>query len=202
MRRWFILATLAVAILVAAAMTMTDMRTFGDISTVVQSVVSILVPYIGILLVNDLRRPGNTAPLLPTVAMAVLIGAAIGVFGAVASLVATLISGSQVGPWVAFAVGGVLVQIVAVLVGTGFGLLIRPKVVAFLATIVVPIGVWLLLAPWATLRLWLTPYAVAKVLLSGLFAWEPWLVVALVWGVGLNALGALVLQRRPAEDGA
>jgi hypothetical protein len=95
----------------------------------------------------------------------------------------------------------VLVQIVAQLVGTGLGLLLRPAVIACLATIVLPLGLWFLLGSVAVLRpaqAWLTPFATAQVLLSARMSpwgWAQWLVVALLWGAALNAVGAARLKR-------
>ena len=114
-------------------------------------------------------------------------------------------SGSAAGAWQdagAVAVGGVLVQVVAQLVGTGLGLLLRPPALASAATVVLPLGLWFLLGAVDALRPaqdWLTPFATAEDQLSGRMdagAWTRWLVVVLLWPVGLNAAGAIVLQRR------
>ncbi|MFD0823186.1 hypothetical protein ACFQ0D_33835, partial [Micromonospora zhanjiangensis] len=102
------------------------------------------------------------------------------------------------------AAGGVLVQVLAQSVGTGLGLLLRRPVVACLATIALPTGLWLLLGGVASLRpaqSWLTPYAVASPLLAGGMTgqnWAQWLVVVALWGVGLNVLGAAVVHSRRA----
>jgi hypothetical protein len=45
---------------------------------------------------------------------------------------------------------------------------------------------------------WLTPFATVQVLLSaGMspWGWAQWLVVALLWGAALNAVGAARLKR-------
>jgi hypothetical protein len=105
-------------------------------------------------------------------------------------------------------VGGVLVQVVAQLVGTGLGLLLRPVVVAFVATIVLPLGLWYVLGAVDALQpaqAWLTPYSSVRNLLSGRMstaAWAHWLVVVLIWAVGLNAAGAarLRLGSAPASE--
>ena len=97
--------------------------------------------------------------------------------------------------------GSVLVQVVAGLVGTGLGLLLRSTVVAFLATIVLPLGLFGLLGAVDALRPaqpWLTPLGSVRNLLSGdmtVLRWAQWLCVLLLWGVGLNAVGAAVLKR-------
>jgi hypothetical protein len=104
------------------------------------------------------------------------------------------------------AVGSVLVQVIAQLVGTGLGLLIRSAVVAFIASIVLPLGLWVVLGATQTLRpaqAWLTPYATAQNLLSGQMGpvnWAQWLVVLLVWGVGLNAAGETIMRRRHRDQ--
>ncbi|MEK8106879.1 hypothetical protein NKG94_20305 [Micromonospora sp. M12] len=105
------------------------------------------------------------------------------------------------------AVGSVLVQIVAGLVGTGLGLLLRSVVVAFLATIVLPLGLFTLLGAVDALRPaqpWLTPLGSVRNLLSGDMTplrWVQWLCVLLIWGVGLNAVGAVVRHRRGGPAG-
>jgi hypothetical protein len=81
-------------------------------------------------------------------------------------------------------------------------LLVRSPVVAFLASIVLPLGLWLVLGSVDVLRpaqAWLTPYATVRNLLSGRMSavtWAQWLVVVLIWGVSLNAIGAARLKRR------
>ena len=67
------------------------------------------------------------------------------------------------------ALGGVLVQVLAHSVGTGSGLLLRPVVVACLATIVVPLGLWAVLGGIDVLQpaQAFTPYATVRNLLSG-----------------------------------
>ena len=130
------------------------------------------------------------------------LAAGVGLAGILISAV-TLLAAPETAadPWAragTIAVGSVLVQAVAVLVGTGLGLLIRPAVLAFIATIVVPMGLWFVLSALPSVQDWLTPYATVQNLLSGemtLRAWAQWVVVALLWGVGLNALGAARLQR-------
>lgn len=96
---------------------------------------------------------------------------------------------------------------VAGLVGTGLGLLLRSTVVAFLATIVLPLGLFGLLGAVDALRPaqpWLTPLGSVRNLLSGdmtVLRWAQWLCVLLLWGVGLNALGAALLNRRDHPTG-
>ncbi len=102
-------------------------------------------------------------------------------------------------------VGGVLVQVIAQLVGTGLGLLLRPVPVAFVATFL-PLVLWLALGAAGGLREWLTPYATARHLLSGDLDAQAWLrvlTVVLLWPAALNVAGALsrrAAERRAAAD--
>jgi hypothetical protein len=77
----------------------------------------------------------------------------------------------------------------------------RP-VLAIPATVVPPLGLYLLLGAVDVLRPaqgWLTPYAALQDLLSGEmggFDWAQWFVVAAIWAVGLNAAGRLRVKRQ------
>ena len=102
------------------------------------------------------------------------------------------------------AVGSVLVQIGAGLVGTGLGLLLRSVVVwrSWPRSVRAVWRLFALLGAVDALRPalpWLTPLGSARNLLSGemsVLRWAQWLCVLLIWGVGLNAVGAAVLNRR------
>ena len=107
--------------------------------------------------------------------------------------------------------GGVLVQLLAVLVGAGLGSLLRWRLLAFVASAVLPLGLWWALGTTSLLRPlqgWLTPYANAGNLLSGEMTgvrWAQWVVVLLLWGVGLNVWGRRRLRRQgkgSADPGA
>jgi hypothetical protein len=201
-RRWLLGVTLSLglmaAIAVAAGVPPAD-RTFATVAGAAQSLMSVMTAFIGVLVARDLSRA--------TFGAGVLLAAAVGAFGSLASAVAVAVAPAGTADrWsdaATIAVGGALVQVVAFLVGTGFGLLIRrPLAVAMLATIVVPLGLYLVLGP---ARAWLTPYAVAQNLLSGRMsplAWVQWCVVFLLWGVGLNAAGwAAVSRCSPRRSG-
>jgi hypothetical protein len=181
--------------------------TFVLLSKSVQSLMSVTLPFIGVLMARDVLRSPRGVRLTPMWLAATILAAAIGFFGVVVCAVALLIApaGDTAGRWnnaLSVAVCGVLVQVIAELVGTGLGLLLRPVVVACLATIVLPIGLWLVLGSTPLLRpiqAWTTPYATVQNLLSGrmtVVAWAQWSVVALLWAVGLNAVGATRLKRR------
>ncbi|MEV0128532.1 hypothetical protein AB0H83_08695 [Dactylosporangium sp. NPDC050688] len=200
-RRWLIAGTLLLGVAAAAASGAGDGaqdRTFAALSDPVQSLMSALLPLLGILLVRDVRREPAGAPLGPTLLAAVLVAAAVGLFGAAACAVA--VAGPH--PWRHAApavVGGLLVQVIAQLVGTGLGLLLRPVPVAFVATFL-PLVLWLALGAAGGLREWLTPYATARHLLSGDLDAQAWLrvlTVVLLWPAALNVAG--VLSRRATD---
>ncbi|MFI5841870.1 hypothetical protein ACIA8K_19375 [Catenuloplanes sp. NPDC051500] len=202
--RWWILAiTLLLGVLTAVAVAAappSDERTLAIIAYPTHMVMSVTLPFLGVLLGRDLLSD-PAAPIAPALraAMAVALGVAtLGDLVIVAALAAT---GSDVpGAWDhagLIMLGGLLMQPVATLTGTGLGVLIRPAWVACLATIVIPLGVWALLGfagPLAAVREWVTPFPVAGTLISGevdAADWARYLVVALIWGVGLNGLAAL-----------
>lgn len=212
-RRWLLVGTLLAGLLSAVALVAAAApadRTFVDLSGTVQSLMSVVTPLFGILLVHDARR--TSAGVVPTVLGVLLPAVVIGVAGVVicAATLALSPAAGAADPWRhvgTVAVGGVLVQIVAGLVGTGLGLLLRSRVVAFLATIVLPLGLFGVLAAVPALRSaqpWITPFGSVRNLLSGemsVLRWAQWLCVLLIWGVGLNALGAAVRGRRAGDVG-
>jgi hypothetical protein len=208
-RRWLIAITLLSGALAAIVMAATAHRadlTFAGLSQPAQSLMSIPAPLLGILLAGDLRRTPRGARVMPSLLAATLLAAAIGVFGVLvcAAALALALPGAAQDPWghvVTIAVGSVLVQVVAQLVGVGLGLLLRPAWLAFAASIVLPLGLWYVLGAVEVLRpaqAWLTPYGTVGNLLSGTMdpgRWAQWLAVFLIWGVGLNAVGAARLNR-------
>ena len=180
-------------------------RTFAAVAGPVQSLMSITVPFLGVLLVRERRRRGGS--VLPAMVAAEVVAVAFALLGVVAAVTATAVAPSTAGPgrWQhAFLIGlgSILVQALAQLIGTGFGRLIRSAVVACLATFVFPLGLWLLLGAAGVLvplRDWLTPFEAARHLLSGQMSglrWVQWLVVAALWGVGLHLIAARRALRR------
>jgi hypothetical protein len=214
-RRWLVAITLLLGLATAVAVTAAGPpadRTFATVSGPVQSLMSVTLPLLGVLLAGDLRRAPRAARLTPTLLAAALLAAAVGAFGILVCAIALGVapSGPAADPWghvATIAVGSVLMQVVAQLVGTGLGLLLRPAVVAFLASIVLPLGLWFVLGSVDILRptqAWLTPYATVQNLLSGrmsILAWAQWFVVLLLWGAGLNAVGAARLKRPRRASG-
>ncbi|MEU5960602.1 hypothetical protein ABZ777_05275 [Micromonospora parva] len=205
-RRWLLVGTLVAGLLAAVALVAAAApadRTFAELSGTVQSLMSVATPLFGILLVSDLRRGPVRPAVLPTVLAVGLPAVVIGVVGVLICAATLALTPAEVAdePWRnagTVAVGSVLVQFVAGLVGTGLGLLVRSVVVAFLATIVLPLGLFALLGGVEAAQPWLTPFGSVRNLLSGemtALRWVQWLCVLLIWGVGLNAAGAAVLNR-------
>jgi hypothetical protein len=199
-RRWLVGGTAGLGVLAAAAVASgsPDGHAFLTVSGAVQGLMSIALPLTGVLLVRDLRRAPGPAPLAPTLLAAGLLAAAVGLFGVLVSVIAVAAVGSTVdGAWdqaVTVAVGSIALQVVAQLVGTGLAQLVRSATLAFLGSIVLPLGLWFLLgwlAPAA--REWLTPFANGQRLYRGELhglGWLRWAVAILLWAVGLNGLGA------------
>ncbi|WIM99748.1 hypothetical protein ACTOB_003410 [Actinoplanes oblitus] len=206
-RRILLVATAGIGALAAVALPAglpPAQRTFAEFAPQVQLLISVPLPFVGVLLGNDLR--GTTgARVLPTLGGATLIAVVAGLAGDVFAAAATAASASTApDPWAhagGTALAGVLVQVLAQLIGTGLGLLIAGPVWGCLATMVLPLGAYALLAPVGAARGWLTPYGAARQVLTGTAGaaqWTGWLVVALLWGVALNAAGAARLARTPA----
>lgn len=207
-RRVIVGATPLLATLTAAALA-SDVTSYGELALPVQSTMSVLVPWIGVLLISERRRTQGGLAL--AIVAALLYAAAVGLVGALICSVAVAWSAPAEGAWAnvgAAVVGGVLVQLLAQLVGTAAGQLVRPPILASIATIVVPLGLWFVLRGTPATE-WLTPAATLPHLLPGqmsLLAWTKWLVVVLLWGVGLNLLGLLTRRgfrqhRCPRERG-
>jgi hypothetical protein len=206
-----LLALLTVLLGVAGAVAVTAFsppaeRTFAATSTAAQLLISVTVPFFGVLLTADLGRgtaagqpppPVLRARLLAAVAVAVI--AAAGGVVVSAAVVAAYPSTAAAGRWQhlgAVVLGSVAVQVTAQLCGTGLGLLVGRRGLAMLGTIVLPLGLWLFLGAVEALRpaqAWLAPVVSAGHLLSGRMSgqsWAQWGVVVLVWGLALNVAGA------------
>jgi len=182
-RRWLVVLTLLMGLVAAVATAASPAdRTFAKISDAVQSLMSITVPFLGVLLARDLQRVPGVVRISPTLLVEALLAAIIGVFGvlACAATLAIAPAGTAEDPWRhagTIAMGSVLVQVVAGSVGTGLGLLLRSFVVAFVASIVLPLGLWFALGGVAVLRpaqAWLTPYATVQNLLTGQMNTATW----------------------------
>lgn len=189
-----------------AATTPSSELTFGLLTPPVQSLMSVTLPFLGVLLVTDLHRDtAGVVRIPPKLLAATALAVACAIFGIGVCTVAVMVS-SSAGPrrWQhlgLLVVGGLAVLVTAQLVGTGLGLVFRSPVVAIVGT-VLPLGVFGILGAAAPLRpaqAWLTPFASARNLLSGTMTPESWaqaLVVFVLWAVGLNVWGVTRLRRR------
>ncbi len=207
------MVTALLGLLAAVAVTLgtaPGMRTFAAVSGPTQSLMSVPAPFLGVLLVSRLRRPARVTTIMSTVLMALRLALLVATFGVLVCAVVTAIAPSTAsgGRWAGaglVVLGSLLVQVVAQLVGTGLGLLLRRPVIACLATIVLPLGLWALLGAveaFRSVQAWLTPFPSVQHLLSGEMtatAWAQWLVVLAIWGVGLNALGVATATRRQGD---
>lgn len=204
-QRWLIIITLALGVAVTVALTVLlppDLREFALYSLTTQLVMSVTLPFLGVVMVHAAtRRPGPSRPA-PAMAAALLIAVAVAAFGVVINALAFVLAAHPTlrlyDPVVALT-APFLAQLLAQSVGTGLGLLIRQPVVASLATIVLPLSAYLLLglADAVTVRQWLTPLGSTEVMLPGgarPLDWAAWAVVALLWGAALNAAGLLRLK--------
>ncbi len=214
--KWIILITVLVGLLAAVAVTTltpSPDRSFAAIAVPVQSLMSVTAPFLGVFLVSDVYHVSRGSRLGPKLLAAIALAVAFAFYGVLICVLATAVAPSDAvpGPWQHVGVivlGSVLVQVLAQLIGTGLGLLMRPAVLAMVASVVLPLGLWLLLGGVDATRpaqAWLTPYASVQKLLSGQMSplnWVQWLVVAVLWGVGLNALGARRIWRRREKDEA
>ncbi|QJY45704.1 hypothetical protein [Pseudonocardia broussonetiae] len=207
-RRWLLVAVLVVgaaaAVLVAVA---APVPTVAVPASAAQLLMSVLVPLSGVLLAQEWARGPGGGGAGPVVLAAASYAAAVALLGFAACVVAVALvpSAALGGPAtvVAVALGGIGVQVTAQLVGTGLGFLLRRPLVAFLGTVVLPLGVWLTLGalgPLAWLRAWLTPFGATPPLLTGSPSTPEvvaWLVVLALWGGALNAAGVWSARRRP-----
>jgi hypothetical protein len=183
-------------------------RTFVAVQGSTQLSISVLLPLVGILLAVDLRRSGETQTL-PTCLAAGAIAVRVSIAGLLVAVVATSVApGTTPGRWqgaASLAAGGVVVEVVCMLFGVGLGLLITRPWVAFLASAVVPMGLYGTIGavtPLRAARDWVTPYASAQHLLSGAttpLIWAQAVVVLFLWGFALPALATSWLRRRSAE---
>ncbi|HWD06028.1 MAG TPA: hypothetical protein VG674_26655 [Amycolatopsis sp.] len=189
-RRWILVAAAILAIGSAIAVSGYGSPTFADLSSPVQGVLAIVVPFTGVLAADSRYPVGRT------LAAASVVGAGAGVFGAAVCAMAAATSPALF-VWHGAALvvaGSVLVQVVAQWVGTGLGFLIRHRLTACLASVVLPLALWFVLGViHPPLQPWLTPYPSVRHLLSGSMSAAEWAqcgVVAVLWGIGLSAAGA------------
>jgi hypothetical protein len=166
---------------------------------------SVTVPFLGVLMAADVRRSPRTVRPLPALVAAVLVAVAFGVFAALVGVITVGVLGSDDGRWqdaVAVSVGAVVTMVMAQVVGVGLGLVIGRPWLACVATVVLPLGLWLGLGAVPALSeaaRWVVPVVSAQHLLSGQMTGEAWAqlaVVLVLWGRCLYALGTWRLARR------
>jgi hypothetical protein len=158
-----------------------------------QSALSLPLPFLGVLLAGDVRA--KPALLWPRIAASTAAGIAGALFAFVCCTIAS-------GDWSAAPLPGSLaVQVVAVLIGLGFGLLIRLAWLAMLTDAVVPVGLWAVAgaAGLQSARRWLFPYGNVDHLTSTHplpIDWAREAVIVLVWVIALLD----VASRRTRHD--
>ncbi|HYQ33617.1 MAG TPA: hypothetical protein VEQ83_10425 [Lapillicoccus sp.] len=205
-RRRLVGLTLGLGLLVGVAVGLVPAdHTFATRTGVIALLTSVTVPFLGVLMASDVRRAPQTVRPLPTLVAAVLVAVAFGLVAALVGVVTVGVLGSDAGRWqdaVAVSLGAVVTMVMAQLVGVGLGLLIGRPWLACVATIVLPLGLWLGLGAIPAVsaaQAWVVPMTSAQHLLSGRMSGEAWAqlaVVLVLWGRCLYALGTWRLGRR------
>jgi ABC-2 type transport system permease protein len=218
--RWLLitLALVGVAMALLAALTgATTDHTFQNSVSAVEGVISLLLPVLGILLVTSewsQRTALQTFALVPRrnriVAAKLLAGSAlavgVAVVGLVLSVLATaLTSHPDSGAWhlaIPVALGGIAVQLLSLLTGMAFGLLLLTTAAAIVVNFVVPLA-WAVVAgsvhPLHGVQPWLDSTQPSTYLLEGDLTPNHWAQIgvnALVWVVALLAAGLVRLRRQ------
>lgn len=176
-----IILLLSGAVALAAAIT-----SAGDQKNA-QSALSLPLPFLGVLLAGDIRA--EAALLWPRIAASALAGIA-------GALFTFLCCATASGDWSAAPLPGSLaIQVVAILIGLGFGLLIRPSWLAMLTDAVLPVSLWAIagVAGLRSSRRWLFPYGAVDHLTSTQphpIDWACEAVIGLLWVVGLLAIAS------------
>jgi hypothetical protein len=158
-------------------------RTFAGVLAPAQLLMSLLVPLIGIVVVSDLRQPPSTCArdtATPAILAALVLAALLAMVGSLfAALALALSSTTAPDPWRSAALlvlGSLLAQVVAVLTGTGLGLLVPSYGVAFGLTLL-PVALWLALGvagPSRAVRDWILPYGPVRHLLGATMTAASW----------------------------
>ncbi len=218
--RWllFTLALVGVAMTLLAALTgAAKDHTFQNSVSAVEGVVSLLLPVIGILLVTSewsQRTALQTFALVPRrnriAAAKLLAGSVLAVGVAVVGLVLSLLgtaltSHPDNGTWhlaIPVALGSVVVQLVSLLTGMAFGLLLLNTAAAIVVNFVVPLA-WAVVAGSVHglhgVQPWLDSTQPSTYLLEGDLTPNHWAQIGvntLVWVVALLAAGLVRLRRQ------
>jgi ABC-2 type transport system permease protein len=192
-------------------------HTFADGAGNIQGAMTILAPVLGILLITSewsQRTALQTFALVPrrgrVVSAKLLAGAVlsqlVAVFGVALSLLATAVASHPAsGSWhhlglVVF--GSLLVQLLAVLSGMAFGLLLLNSAVAIVLNFLVPTA-WTIISTSIHalhgVRSWLDITRPSSDLLSGSMSGQRWAqlgVATLIWVVALLIAGVVRLRRK------
>jgi ABC-2 type transport system permease protein len=217
--RWLLvtLAIVGIGLALLAALTgEAKDHTFKDMASGVEGVISLLLPVVGIMLVTSewsQRTALQTFALVPrrnrVVAAKLLAGSvlavAVAAVGLVLSVLATILASHPAGgtwhlaPQVAL--GSVVVQLISLLMGMAFGLLLLNTAAAIVVNFVVPLA-WAALSTVIDvlnpLQPWLDSTQPSTYLLEGHLTARHWAevgVTTLVWVVALLAAGLLRLRR-------
>lgn len=204
MRARRVLVVLTVASGAATAVLLTALVRPGlpsaAVNALVQLLMSVFIPFGGVLAVQG-AVGDSLARMVIAIARSVLLAGGFALYGLGVSVLAGASVGlaPDLGTFGRLLLASVAVQVLAQLVGTGLGLLVRGPVLASALTVVVPLGVSVALTaidPSGSLSERATPFGGASGLLaltSG--AWPNWWPIAGVWGVGLNAFVLLRYER-------
>lgn len=195
-RRWWVVVTAAIAVgipwLLAFTLPTVD-RTFAGVNGPTQMLISVITPFVGLLLAADVRL--GRAKVGPAVRVAYLFAMVAGAWGVVFSAVASAVTVSSAPDvWAnaaTAAAGGLAVQTVATTTGLGLGALIRRPWLAGVATFA-PLLVAVILTAVPAVAAWVTPAVNGPLLLTGAdpLAWLREAVVLIIWGGGYAAAGA------------
>jgi ABC-2 type transport system permease protein len=218
--RWLLAGVAAVGIALTAVAVLAGKagdHTFADCAGDIQGAMTILAPVLGILLVTSewsQRTALQTFALVPrrgrVVSAKLLAGAvlsqAVALFGLVLSLLATTVASHPVsGSWhhvgiVVF--GSFLVQLLAILSGMAFGLLLLSSAAAIVVNFLVPTA-WTIISSNVHalhgVRSWLDISRPSSELLSGTMNGQHWAqlgVATLIWVVALLVAGGIRLRRK------
>jgi ABC-2 type transport system permease protein len=217
--RWLLITVTIVGVGIALLTALTGGakdHTFQNSASGVEGVTSLLLPVVGILLVTSewsqrtalqtfalvpRRNRIITAKLLAGSALAILV-AAVGLVLSV--LVTTLATHPASGTWHLagqVALGSVLVQVISLLMGMAFGLLLLNTAAAIVVNFVVPLA-WAVVASSVTalhgVQPWLDSTQPSTYLLKGDLTPSHWAQIGvntLVWVVALLVAGLVRLRR-------
>jgi ABC-2 type transport system permease protein len=217
--RWLLITVAVVGVSAALLAALTGKagdHTFQNISSAVEGSTSLLLPVIGILLVTSewsQRTALQTFALVPRrnriMAAKLLAGSALAVAVAVVGLVLSVLATATAshpagGSWhlaAQVALGSVLVQVISLLMGMAFGLLLLNTAAAIVVNFVGPLA-WAVLASSVNalhgVQPWLDSTQPSTYLLEGDLTPSHWAQIGvntLVWVVALLAAGLVRLRR-------